>query len=300
MKHAIILIAGVCLGLAANAQVDVISTNIYQNEGRLGINTQSPANLIEIKLSATGNLHEKGLQISRNDGYLRLINGTNYDGEFQPRISGLADSDNSPGLTIVGTASKVDDSARGIVLRAGEYAPMSDGNVLAVDNYTTTLMAVSAEGNLGLGTTSPAAKLQVEDGDIYIADINKGIIMKSPDGNCWRGVLNNEGALTFAPTTCPEEEVMSISQKSSEVRPGLSVAVYPNPTENQVTVRIQNGTSEKLQYCIYDLTGKSLDKGRIENDTQTFDLSSYKSGMYLLKIQDKKGETLSTTRIIKE
>jgi len=37
-------------------------------------------------------------------------------------------------------------------------------------------------GNIGIGTTNPISKLQISDRDIYISDINKGIIMKSPDG----------------------------------------------------------------------------------------------------------------------
>ena len=64
-------------------------------------------------------------------------------------------------------------------------------------------MRISEIGNIGIGTTTPASKLQVADGDIYIQDINYGIIMKSPDGNCWRGTLDNSGNLNFTAISCP-------------------------------------------------------------------------------------------------
>ncbi len=58
--------------------------------------------------------------------------------------------------------------------------------------------------NFGLGTSTPNSKLEVASGDVYISDINKGVIMKSPNGSCWRGTVNNSGQLSFQETTCPE------------------------------------------------------------------------------------------------
>ena len=56
---------------------------------------------------------------------------------------------------------------------------------------------------MGIGTSVPKAKVEIEDGDIFISSINKGVIMTSPDGQCWRGTINNEGVLQFSPVTCP-------------------------------------------------------------------------------------------------
>jgi len=65
-------------------------------------------------------------------------------------------------------------------------------------------MILDSDGDLGIGTTNPSAKLQVKDGDIYIEDINKGVIMKSPDGNCWRITIDNTGAMiSNLLYTCP-------------------------------------------------------------------------------------------------
>ena len=36
-----------------------------------------------------------------------------------------------------------------------------------------------------------------------LSDINRGVIMKPPDGQCWRGTLDNTGQLSFVAITCP-------------------------------------------------------------------------------------------------
>lgn len=64
-------------------------------------------------------------------------------------------------------------------------------------------MRIDEAGNVGIGTTTPAAKLEITDGDIYINDTNKGIIMKSPNGQCWRCQPDNNGQLVVTAAACP-------------------------------------------------------------------------------------------------
>ncbi|MBK6263772.1 hypothetical protein JKA74_01890 [Marivirga sp. S37H4] len=65
-------------------------------------------------------------------------------------------------------------------------------------------MTVKSSGNVGIRTTTPKSKLHVTEGDIYIEDATKGVIMTSPDGNCWRMTVGNDGNPAFTATTCPE------------------------------------------------------------------------------------------------
>ena len=64
-------------------------------------------------------------------------------------------------------------------------------------------MFLKGDGKLGLGTSEPKTKLQIEDGDIYLSDINKGVIMTSSNGNCWRVTVDDSGALVSNQITCP-------------------------------------------------------------------------------------------------
>ena len=45
--------------------------------------------------------------------------------------------------------------------------------------------------------------IKIVEGDVFIEDVNKGIIMKSPNGQCWRYNPDNSGNLIGTSTNCP-------------------------------------------------------------------------------------------------
>lgn len=58
-------------------------------------------------------------------------------------------------------------------------------------------------GNVGIGSNNPRASLQVSSGDVYIENIGSGVIMKSPNGNCWRMTVDNSGNPVYTQIPCP-------------------------------------------------------------------------------------------------
>lgn len=68
---------------------------------------------------------------------------------------------------------------------------------------TTSTFSVSRIGNVGIGTDNAGAKLEVTEGDVYITDANRGIIMTAPNGQCYRTVVGDDGVLTTTPINCP-------------------------------------------------------------------------------------------------
>ncbi|GLR20147.1 putative metal-binding motif-containing protein [Portibacter lacus] len=68
------------------------------------------------------------------------------------------------------------------------------------------LLEIDQQGEVGIGTSNPKAKLQVTDGDVFISDINKGVIMKSPNGSCWRMTVSDEGVPIYTQITCPDSQ----------------------------------------------------------------------------------------------
>jgi hypothetical protein len=62
---------------------------------------------------------------------------------------------------------------------------------------------INPSGNVGIGVELPRAKIHIQSGDIYLEDATKGVIMKSPDGSCWRMTVSNSGAPVFTKIACP-------------------------------------------------------------------------------------------------
>lgn len=64
-------------------------------------------------------------------------------------------------------------------------------------------MRITGTGNVGIGASNPVAKLEVNNGDIYINKISGKLIMKSPDGTCSSCGPNNSDVWACASVTCP-------------------------------------------------------------------------------------------------
>ena len=137
-------------------------------------------------------------------------------------------------------------------------------------------------GNVGIGTTDPKARLQIADGDIFIQDINKGIIMKSPDGSCWRGTINNAGQLEFVKLTDCENLVTKLNE-GTEIN---SIKIFPNPSKDYLEVMCTSTDYQKYStISIYGTTGNLVFSQPFNAATSRISTSKFKSGSYILKLQ---------------
>ncbi|AXG69883.1 receptor L domain protein [Kordia sp. SMS9] len=59
-------------------------------------------------------------------------------------------------------------------------------------------------GFVGISTNTPLSKLHIEDGDVFISNINRGIIMKTASGKCFRYKPNEQGILVGQEIICPQ------------------------------------------------------------------------------------------------
>lgn len=66
-------------------------------------------------------------------------------------------------------------------------------------------LIIAGNGNIGLstGVALPSSRLHVKGGDVYVDNIASGVILKSPNGNCWRVTVDNTGNLIRTAITCP-------------------------------------------------------------------------------------------------
>ncbi len=122
---------------------------------------------------------------------------------------------------------------------------------------------------MGADTLSPGNEfLQAPDTGYYAA-----IIVKP-------GFCSDTSGCKFYYVDVPEYET------------GISLRPIPATTSLQILL---NQLSSNIDYEIFDLSGKIIACGTFQRGQSTFDISSYASGMYLLRLQD--GRTL---KFIKE
>jgi hypothetical protein len=76
--------------------------------------------------------------------------------------------------------------------------------IIGGNNDFNKKFIITTDGNVGVGTEAPLSKLDVTGGDIYINNINSGVIMKSPNGSCFRMTVSDAGEPVFTPITCPD------------------------------------------------------------------------------------------------
>ena len=134
-------------------------------------------------------------------------------------------------------------------------------------------------------------------GDIYIEDISKGVIMKSPDGKCWRGTLNNDGELHFSVMeACPGVTTAIPENKNSGTE--IKLKVFPNPTDTFLTVELKNANNELCTIKLLDEKGTEVKMDRTTGNTTRFYTADLASGTYIIQVIT--GDKMLTKKIVKQ
>ncbi len=182
-------------------------SKIYYNNGNVGIGTSDPGYLLDIQGDAGVSsitprqfiyVHNRNNSIHSNVG-IHFRSGTDIN-EAAGSV-GVASYSYIAAPSLEGYTYLYSNYS-GIAIRAinseGIIKFITGGNDIVNER-----MRIDCLGNVGIGTSIPKSKLEIAEGDVYINNINKGIIMKSPDGQCWRVTVENDGSLSSSPIACP-------------------------------------------------------------------------------------------------
>jgi len=77
----------------------------------------------------------------------------------------------------------------------------------------------------------------------------------------------------------------------------VSVAVYPNPTMDNVTIECDQPAS--LSYTLYNANGQMLSHGNYKGGQQTIDLQKLPAGSYMLHVASSDKSQMNIYKIIK-
>lgn len=178
---------------------------IFYNNGNIGIGTSAPDYTLMIQNESF--VHDGRTLLYLYNPSTDIYSSTSikiragYD-----QSSVLAIGHTSESYSIIPNrhnTSNIWNKGRGLSLRSTNTMQSSIRFETNINEEITERMRIDAFGNIGIATDNPQTKLHIAEGDVYLEDINSGIIMKSPDGQCWKITINNDGSLNTESIECP-------------------------------------------------------------------------------------------------
>ena len=77
------------------------------------------------------------------------------------------------------------------------------------------------------------------------------------------------------------------------------VTLFPNPTSDKVYLILKMDNIENCSYWLYDILGREIQNGNLVSDQSELSLSSFESGVYILRII-KENTLVQEFKIIKQ
>ena len=110
------------------------------------------------------------------------------------------------------------------------------------------------------------------------------------------------GSITLSQGFQQPKGAPGVSVKVNE--PTINLSVYPNPTQDKITVKVDAVTDQTLYYSVYDMLGKRIvlpeETLHVSGQSETvIDFSHLPKASYFLQINNEKGIQVASLRIVK-
>jgi len=161
----------------------------------------------------------------------------------------------------------------------------NDGTVWAcgINNY----------GQLGDGTTtqrtSPVQLVAISGVILIEAGWQHSLFYKN-DNTIWACGWNSEGQLDDGPTNnkniCVQSSIVCSTQMVEENLIDDLISVYPNPTNDYLTIKSKNGDINTT-YALLNSLGQQILTGKLTGETTTVDVTKLPSGLYFMQVGEE-------------
>lgn len=262
--------------------------NIFFNSGNIGIGTDIPSDKLTIEGNTSGGVGRTFLKLKNNSidshSSVHLLLNAGINDSFTA-LSHHSDTYTQTPTENYRETGVLWNHGQGLALRAsGTGLIRFETNV---DMATKERMRINDVGNVGINTTEPKEKLEV-NGNILISN-NNALILTSPNGTKYNITVDDSGNLTT-----------SISTGNKSVAIETEVIIFPNPTNDQLTVRIIDQSFQNVYAEIYSVTGKMILLKNYETNTFNINTADLKAGNYILKLRTENGNLIKTEKFIKK
>ena len=162
-------------GLIFSFSISSAQTNTFPASGKAGVGTITPTSQLDILHPATSDAENLlKMRISDAPGdYIEFTNATLATGIFLPALRSNVVSGNNSALFLLSMTNTANDNGTKPLTIFDARLPTSKVNnrpLFAWTSYTSYYMTMLANGNLGIGTTTPEAKLSV-NGNIRAREV---------------------------------------------------------------------------------------------------------------------------------
>jgi hypothetical protein len=84
-----------------------------------------------------------------------------------------------------------------------------------------------------------------------------------------------------------------------DLETNLDISTYPNPTSAFLNLKIDNNSTNKLTYSLFNILGESIINGKITDNTTTINVDHLPNAAYLLIVTNNTTKSIKTFKIIK-
>lgn len=92
-----------------------------------------------------------------------------------------------------------------------------------------------------------------EEGNIILSKFNSGIVMKAPNGQMWKGTIDNSGHLSFSPYS-----YTAVNSTDNTINSFKLNQNYPNPFNQNTTISYQIPKAGLVSLDIYNNLGQKI------------------------------------------